>query len=148
MIAAALAYLAKPLIQWGLVVLAIGVLLGLWQWERHDRVAAEKGERAALAQRDLAAADAQRWRDASDLRDLALKGLRDTIDRQNAAVQRLQFSLDQANQAAAVAEAQTRDARAQFDQRIQQLEDEARAHPDQVGPLGSIVRGRVDRLWD
>jgi DNA-binding helix-hairpin-helix protein with protein kinase domain len=148
MIEAALAYLAKPLIKLGLVALAIGVLFGLWQWERHDRIAAEKGEHAALAERDLAAADAQRWHAASDLRDLALKGLRDTVDRQNAAVQRLQFSLDRANQAATAAEAQTRDARAQFDQRTRQLEDEAHAHPDQVDPLGTIVRGRVDRLWD
>ena len=148
MIETALAYVAKPLIKSGLIALAIGAFAGLWQWERHDRIAAEKGEKEAELARDLAAADAKRWHDASDVRDSAIGVLTDKLNEQNAGIRRLQFSLDQANAAAAQSEAQTRDARADFDHRIQELEDEANAHPDQVVPVGPIVRSRVDRLWD
>ncbi len=148
MIAALAATLAKPLIKWGIVALAIALLAGLWRWERHDRIAAEATTEAAIGARDLARADTARWHDASNLRDAAIAQLNAVLARQNTAVQRLQFSVDQANGAAMKAEARARDARAQFDQRIREMEEEADAHPDQVVPLGPIVRSRVGRLWD
>ncbi|HVT52752.1 MAG TPA: hypothetical protein VHE77_14330 [Dongiaceae bacterium] len=129
----------------GLVVAALAVL---WRWERHDRIAAEAVAQAATAARDLARGDAERWRTASDQRDAALARLNDLIAEQNAAVARLRVSLDVADQAAAEAQANSRDAHAQLDQRIKELNDEAKLHPEDVAPLGRLVRGRVDRLWD
>jgi creatinine amidohydrolase/Fe(II)-dependent formamide hydrolase-like protein len=135
-------------LKWVAVGLVFAALTGLWQWERHDRLAAQKGETAALLQLDLARADADRWKAASDQRDQVIAELKVALDRQNAAVLRLQFSLDRANEAAARAADDDRAQRAALDQRIQQLEDEAHAHPDQVVPIGPLVRGRVDRLWN
>lgn len=133
------------------VIFAAGLAAGAtpaYIWEHRVVTVAEAQRDAAKQAADLASQDAQRWHDASDQRDQQLRAMGDALTRQNAAVAKLQFSLDQANTAAAKAEADTRDARAQFDQRIQEIEDEAHAHPDQVVPLGPIVRGRVDRLWD
>jgi hypothetical protein len=135
-------------LKWLAAGLVIAALTGLWRWERHDRVAAEAVATAAGTARDLALEDVARWRNASDLRDAAIGRLDDLIARQNAAVLKLQFSLDAANQAAARAEAVGRDARTQFDRRVKEIDDEAKAHPEDVVPLGRIVRGRVDRLWD
>jgi hypothetical protein len=136
------------LIKWGLVAVVFGSLFGLWRWERHDRIAAEKILEAAKLARDIAAADAQRWRTASDQRDAALARLTGALAQQNDAVTKLQFSLERANGAAVQAEAESRDARTRFSERIKELEYEANAHPESVIPVGSIVRGRVDRLWD
>ena len=138
----------RALMKWLATGLVIAALTGLWRWERHDRLAAEATAEAATATRDLALEDARRWRSASDLRDAAIARLNDLVATQNAAVMKLQFSLDAADQAAAEAEAAGRDARAQFDRRIKELDDEAKAHPEDVAPLGRIVRGRVDRLWE
>ena len=141
---------------WNHKTLAALVLsLGLLAWYRHEGHSAQAAQHQAERDRDdargrLADArhDAKRWHDASDQRDLAIGVLKASLDRQNAALMRLQFNLDHANEAAARAADADRTARAALDQRIQQLEDEAHAHPDQVAPLGGIVRGRVDRLWD
>jgi len=135
-------------LRWMAVGLGFAALTGLWQWERHDRLAAEKGEKAAALQLDAARADADRWKAASDQRDQAVAELQAVLDRQSAAVLRLQFSLERADEAAARAADDDRSRRAALDQRIQQLEDEAHAHPDQVVPIGPLVRGRVARLWD
>lgn len=135
-------------LKWVAIGLAFVGLTGLWQWERHDRLAAERGEKAAILQLDLARADADRWKAASDQRDQAIVELKAALERQNAAVLRLQFSLSGADEAAARAADDDRAQRAALDQRIRQLEDEAHAHPDQVVPVGPLVRERVDRLWD
>ena len=135
-------------LKWLATGLLIAALTGLWRWERHDRIAAEAVAAAASTARDLALEDVTRWRNASDLRDAAIGRLDDLLARQNAAVLKLQFSLDAANQAALQAEAAGRDARAQFDRRVKEIDDEAKVHPEDVVPLGRIVRGRVDRLWD
>jgi hypothetical protein len=135
-------------LKWAATGLVVALLLGLWRWERHDRLAAEAMAEAARAARDLAQADAGRWHAASDLRDAAITGLNHAIAVQNTAVRKLQFSLDQANAAAARAEAASRDARGQFDQRMKELDDAAKAHPEEIAPLGRLVRDRVDRLWD
>jgi hypothetical protein len=138
----------RGLLKWAAVGLSIAVLAGLWRWERHDRIAAAGIAAAATAQLAGARTDAQRWHDASDLRDRALSGLSDKLALQNAAIAKMQFSLERADQAAAGAAALSRDARAQFDQRIKEIADAAKAHPEQVAPLGIIVLGRVERLWD
>jgi hypothetical protein len=132
----------------GGIALALASLTGWAIWERHDAAASAKGELAAVERATLAEQDARRWHAASDQRDAAIGGLTAAIAGQNAAVERLQFSLDRANEAAAHAEADSRDARAQFDQRIQELNDAARSHPEDVVPVGRLVRERVDRLWD
>jgi hypothetical protein len=133
----------------------LALSLGLVAWYRHEAYSARGALRGIEqardeAERSLAATrvDAQRWQDASDLRDAAISALKDRIAIQNAAVEHLQFSLDRADGAAAKAEADTRAARDQFDQRIREMEEEAHAHPDQVMPLGPIVRDRIDGLWD
>jgi hypothetical protein len=138
----------RGLLKWLVIGLVIAALTGLWRWERHDRISAEKTEQAAEIARSFAAADAQRWHAASDERDAALAGLSDALARQNAAVTKLQFSLERADRAAAQAERESQEARGRFDQRVKELEDEAKVHPENVVPLGGIVRGRVARLWD
>ena len=133
---------------WLATGLVVAALLGLWRWERHDRIAAEATAKAATIQLDLASADARRWHAASDLRDQAIAALGNRVAQQNAAVAKLQFGVEHANRAAAQAEAETRDARLQLDQRIKDIENEAKSHPERIAPLGPIVLGRVDRLWD
>ncbi len=135
-------------LKWAATGFVVAALFGLWRWERHERNAAEAGAAAAIAARDLARADAQRSHDASDLRDAAIAQVTAVLARQNAAVEKLRFSLEAADRAAATSQALSRDARAQFDRRIKELDDEAKQHPEDVIPLGGIVRSRVDRLWD
>jgi len=135
-------------LKWAVTGLVVAALLGLWRWERHDRIAAQALAEAATAARDLAQGDARRWHDASDQRDAAIAQLDGLVAQQNAAVTRLRTSLDLADRAAAQAAADDRDARTRLEQRIKELNDEAKAHPENVAPLGGIVRHRVDRLWD
>jgi len=129
--------------------LSFGAGIGGAWWIAHQRILAVTAERDQAKQAaDLAQQDVARWKAASDLRDQAI-ALRDAqLDAQNAAVEQLHVSLDKADQAAATAEQQSRDARAQFDQRTHELEDAAHAQPSDVRDLGPIVRKRVDRLFD
>jgi len=138
----------RALLKWAATGLVVALLLGLWRWERHDRVAAEATAKAVSMQLEWARDDARRWHDASDIRDRAIAELGDRVEQQNAAVAKLQFGLDRANQATAKAQADGRDASRQFDERIKEITDEAKAHPERIAPLGAIVRSRVDRLWD
>jgi len=133
------------------VLFGLGLALGAtpaYIWERRAVTAAEAQRDRYRQSAELASQDAQRWEHASDLRDQALEAMRATVDRQNSAIERLQISLEQASDAAGKAEAEMRSARNQFDERIREMEEQAHAHPNQVVPLGPIVRGRVDRLWD
>jgi hypothetical protein len=137
-IAAAGASLAKPLIKWGIVAAVIGALFGLWRWERHDRVAAEKGEAAALERLDLAQQDATRWHTASDLRDQAISQLKAALDRQSAAIEAQRA--DEARLAAAVRAGVDRN-RILSDRlaaATAALEEQAHAHPEDDRPLGPI----------
>jgi hypothetical protein len=141
-------WMHRAWLKWAATGLAVAILLCLWRWERHDRVAAQVAAEAAQAARDRAQDDAKRWHDASDQRDAAIARLSGVLNQQNAAVAKLRSSLDLADRAAAQAAADSRNARAAFEQRIKELNDEAKAHPEDVVPLGGIVRGRLDRLWD
>lgn len=134
---------------------ALIVSCGLLAWYRHEAQSARAASIAAARERDAAAAkladaehEARRWHDASDQRDAAIAGLSAALAQQNTAVQAIRASLDRANAAAAFAVAESRAARVQFDQRVHQLEEESRVHPDRIMPLGPIVRDRVERLWD
>lgn len=134
---------------------ALFVAFGLLAWYRHEATSAraalheaELGRDEAKATLAASTADAERWHGASDLRDAAIDRLNRTLAQQNAEMERLRFSLDQANSAADQAEAEAQDARARFDRRVLELEEEADAHPDQVVPLGPLVRSRAQRLWD
>jgi hypothetical protein len=121
---------------------------GTW-WVAHQRIVAVSAERDQAKQAaDLAQEDAARWKSASDTRDRVIAERDAQLDAQNAAVEQLRASVDRADQAAAAAEAQTRDARAAFDQRTQELEDAAHAQPSDVRGLGPIVLKRVDRLFE
>lgn len=142
------ARLASPIIKWGLIALAISVLLGLWRWERHYRVAAEKSEAAALQRLDLAQQDAARWRQASTLRDAAIAELKVTLDAQSAAAERWRLTSERADAAARIAAETDQRSRAAADLRIRELMEAARARPEAVRPLGPLVLGRVDGLFD
>jgi hypothetical protein len=142
------AFLLNPLIRYGLIALAFGVLVGLWRWERHDRIAAEKGEQAALERLDLAQQDAARWQQASTLRDAAIAELKTTLETQSAAAERWRLTGERADAAARVAAETDQRNRAAADARIRELMEEARARPEAVRPLGPLVLGRVDGLFD
>jgi hypothetical protein len=142
------AFLLSPLIRTGLVALVVGALFGLWRWERHDRVAAEKGEAAALERLDLAQRDASRWQQAATLRDAAIAELKATLDAQSAAAERWRLSSAKADAAARVAAETDQRNRAAADLRIRELLEESRARPEAVRPLGPLVLGRVDGLFD
>jgi hypothetical protein len=135
-------------LKWAALGLVFAALAALWRWERHDRIAAEAAERAAVVERDLATADAARWRQASDLRDQAIARRDAAIAQQDAAIERWRASAERAEAAQVAAEAQSRAARAAFDARRKELDDEARAKPQDVRDLGPLVRGRADRLFD
>jgi hypothetical protein len=132
------------------VALGIGAAIsgaGTWrvmQWHVNEVVA----QRDAAVQRvDLAEQDAKRWHDASDVRDGAIAILNGKLTEQSAAVEKARFARDQADQAAARAEADARAARDAFDGRLSEIEAEAKAHPENVVPIGSIVKARVGGLW-
>jgi hypothetical protein len=133
-----LAYLAKPLIKWGLIALAIGVLFGLWRWERHDRIAAEKGEAAALERLDLAQQDAARWHGASDLRDQAITTLKTTLDTQSAAIERQRADELRLEASIRAGVDRNRTLAEKLTATRAQLEAEAHAHPEDDRPLGPL----------
>ncbi|HVO02191.1 MAG TPA: hypothetical protein VMT54_08315 [Candidatus Cybelea sp.] len=134
-------------LSWVAAGLAVAVLVGLWRWERHDRIAAEKAEQAALSARDLAEADAARWQAAAEARDRALAERDQAIAAQSAAIERLRFDAARAETIAQGASAAAREAEQAADARIRELETEARAKPDDVRPLGPLVLKRVDGLF-
>jgi hypothetical protein len=142
------AFLLNPLIRYGLIALVIGVLLGLWRWERHDRIAAEKEAAAALERLDLAQQDAARWQQAATLRDAAIAELKTTLETQSAAAERWRLSSEKADAAARVAAETDQRNRAAADARIRELMEAARARPEAVRPLGPLVLGRVDGLFN
>lgn len=74
-----------------------------------------------------------------------MKAERKTLDTE---LEKQRFARSQADQAQAKAEAETRDARAAFDARVQEIEDEAKAAPGDVRPLGPIVLKRAAGLWE
>jgi len=128
-------------LRWIVAGAAMAGLVGLWRWERHDRLAAARMEQAALRETALARADAARWQAAAAQRDQALA-------LQTAAIERLRFDAARAESAAHKASIQSRAAAVAASLRIRELEEEAHARPEDVRPLGPIVLRRVGRLFE
>jgi hypothetical protein len=141
------AKLAGSLISWLVILGIIGALFGLWRWERHDRIAAEKGEKAAQLESGLHAADAARWHTRSDQGDQALDQVVAAYKRQTDLVKQgranetaLRASLDGAHlRATALQET--------ADQLSKETDDESQKAPSDVVPLGPIVLRHAGSLF-
>lgn len=132
----------------GGVALVIAVLAG-WGFVEHEwRGAAQKGEKAAIVERDLAQQDAVRWHDASDLRDLSIANLNKALSDQSAAIEVQRAQTLVAQKAAMAAQDAAARIQQEADTRIQKLRDEANTHPENVRDLGPIVLGRVNGLFE
>lgn len=142
------AFLLSPLIRYGIIA-AVIVLLGLAVfWYRHEAGIARESQKLAESRATLAEQDAARWQAAAADRDAAVKQRDMAIAAQSAEIDRVGALAQKATQEAArQVEAAARDARAAFVAQIQALEEEAHAHPEQIVPLGPLVRARVNGLW-
>lgn len=139
--------IGNPWVIVGLVAAFAG-LFGWAIWERHDAIAAAKGEKAALERADLAEQDAKRWHDASDVRDGRITSLAATLDQQSALVQagkareaELRVSLD-------TARAQNESLAQQRDELSKELDDETAKTPGDVRDVGPIVLRRAPSLFN
>lgn len=130
-----LAYLAKPLIKWGIVAAIIGALtIGLF-WFRHEAALAEKA--AAIS-----AEDAERWHAASDLRDSAITMMRaeaDANDAREKARQKL------ANDQVAAAEQARNADHAELQSFREAIEKEAHAPDASALAVGRAVLKRLSQ---
>lgn len=134
-IAPAVSFIAKPLVKWGIVAIVIGALFGLWRWERHDRIAAEKGESAAKLESGLHEADATRWQTAAEARLAQIVGLSDQMTRQNAEIKATAAARDRAEQRAAGAATQAAKAQSDLNDLTLKWKERGHAHPEDVGRL-------------
>jgi len=141
-------YQNRAWLKWLAIGLAFAAIVGLWRWERHDRVAAQATARAATERLALAQQDAARWQQASALRDTAIAELKATLDAQSSAIERWRLSSARADAAARLAAETDARNRAAADARIRELMEEASARPEAVRPLGPLVLGRVDGLFE
>jgi hypothetical protein len=141
-------YQNRAWLKWLAIGLVFAAIVGLWRWERHDRIAAQTIARAATERLALAQQDAARWQQASNLRDAAITELKTVLDAQSTAVERWRLSSERADTAARLAAETDRRNRAAADARVRELMEEARARPEAVRPLGPLVLGRVDGLFD
>jgi len=125
----------------GGLILAI-VLLGATCLVLRARIAAQDSEIVSLTeQRQMAAADARRWQDAALQRQAI-------IDRQALALRRLE-SDGRAARSLAVANAdQAARKIAALETRLSQIKEAAHAKPEDVRPLGPIVRDALRGLRD
>ncbi|WP_395017699.1 hypothetical protein [Dongia sp.] len=121
------------------MVLAI-VLLGATSAVLWSRLGAKQAVIVSLTQqRDLAAGDAARWQGAAAQRQ-------GVIDKQTQALRRLE-SDGQAARAIAAANTEKAEQRiAALEARISHLKETAHARPDDVRPLGPIVRDALPGL--
>ncbi len=100
-------------------------------WSRLDAKAAAIG--SLTEQRDLAAGDAARWQQAATERQAV-------IDRQALALRRLESDGAAARRIAEATTAQAAQRIATLESRISQLKEAAHARPEDVRPLGPVVR--------
>lgn len=142
-----LAYLAKPLIKWGIIAAVIAALAGWAIWERHDAIAAAKGEQAAQIERDAYKAQLDAFA-ATHADDVAqMNTCKSVLADQSDAVAKLQFSLDEANAAAQhSAEQADADTKALTD-RVGELQAWAASHQDKVCKLSPEMQDRARSLW-
>lgn len=142
------AKLASPLIKWGIVALVVGGLVLAVIWYRHEADVARESQAVAERQAAISAADAARWQAASDVRDAAIGQLKTALDEQSAAVTaarakeaEMRRSLDSARQ-------QNDRLSAEAEALARELDEEERAAPGDVRPLGPIVTRRAPALFE
>lgn len=141
------AFLATPLIKYGLIALVIGALFGLWRWERHDRMVAEERQAVAERQAAISAQDAERWQDAWTVATARVTELGATLDQQSAAIQsgrakeaELRKSLDSARQ-------QNDRLAEEVDAARREIDEEVRTAPGDIREVGPIVLKRAGALF-
>lgn len=138
--------LGNPYVMGGvaLAFLLMGVALYA---ENAGRVAAERGEKAALLQASLLSQDAKRWHDASDLRDKSIDVLNATLSKQNAAIEASKLDQARLESVAASAEADRAKLQSDLDARTAELDAFAKANPGKVCRLSDEVRERAAKLF-
>ena len=141
-------YQNRSWLRWLTAAVAMIALLGLWRWERHDRLAAEATAHAATEGYDHAVAELDRWKTAVTERDQALAQRDATLSAQSAAIEHLRMDANRAEQVARVSELEAEQARSAADARIRAIEEEAHAKPEDVRALGPLVLRRVGGLFD
>lgn len=122
----------------GAIALVIVALSGYGFMERNNRIAAEKGEKAAQELADLAQQDAKRWHAASDLRDSSITDLKSMVEQQNTALDAQKQEAQEANRRTGELAAEAQRTKEADDRKIQELEDDAQKHPENDRPLGPI----------
>lgn len=148
MIATIAAYLAKPLIKWGIIAAVIGGLTIWALWERNDAIASAKGEAAAKLESDLHAQDAARNQSAINDRDRIITGLADQLNAQSAMVEQGRARESQLRTSLDAARKQNDDLQQQADQLSRDLDAETAKAPGDVREVGPIVAKRVQQLFE
>lgn len=120
------------------LVAAFAGLFGWAIWERHDAIAAAKGEKAAQELADLAQQDAKRWHAASDVRDSSITDLKSMVEQQNTALDAQKQEAEEANRRTGELAAEAQRTKEADDRKIQELEDDAQKHPENDRALGPI----------
>ncbi len=142
------AFLLSPLIRWAIIAGLFALALGYGYVQHVGKVAAEKGEKAALERADLSEQDAKRWHDASDLRDGSISQLRDALNIQSDLVE--QSRAKQSDLRKALDSARLANDRLQqdADQLERDLQLEAQKSPGDIREVGPIVARRAQQLFE
>jgi hypothetical protein len=135
-------------LRWVAVGVTLAALLGLWRWERHDRLLAEQSERMARAALQMAGDDVARWQAAAAQRDRALAARDAALAIQSAAIERLRAYAAKAAAAARRTALENSAAAQAAAARLRELEEEAHARPEDVRDLGPIVLRGAAGLFD
>lgn len=136
------------LYKWIAIAVVIIGLTAALIWERHEVKVARESQAVAERQAAISATDAERWQKASGDRDAEIGQYRQAAIAQNEIVANQVAAKKRADDAAAAAIAEAAKVQTAADQRIKEIEDEARAKPQDVRSLGPIVLRRVDELFD
>lgn len=147
MFAAPLAFLAKPLIKWGLIALVIAGLFAGLIWFKHEAKVARESQAVAERQAAISAADAERWQAASGARDAAIGQLKSALDDQSAAVLASKAKETELRRNLDSARLQNDRLSADAAALAQELDAEAAKSPGDVRELGPIVLRRAEGLF-
>ncbi len=132
-----------------LIGLAAAVLLSIGSavWFRHEMTVARESQAVAERQAAISAQDAERWQAATAVATARVTELGATLDQQSAAIQsgrakeaEMRKSLDSARQ-------QNDRLSAEVDAVRAEIDEEVRAMPGSVVPLGPIVLKRAGALF-
>jgi len=141
-------YQNRSWLRWFVAATVMLALLGLWRWERHDRLTAEATAQAASEERDRAVAGLNRWKAAVAARDQALAQRDAALAAQSSAIERLRLDANRAEEMARASQVEAERAQSAADARIRAIEEEAHAKPEDVRDLGPLVLRRVGGLFD